>query len=93
MIRLMDYADDINALAQLGMGPDALGKLASSGMPVGAFAQFRDLEPQTRALVIRLIEGDGAAVDELQSLPEGRALAQYVLTLPAYQRQGYEADD
>ncbi len=55
-------------------------------MPVGAFAQFRDLEPQSRALVMRLLEGDDAAVDELQSLPEGRALAQYVLTLPAFTR-------
>ncbi len=82
----MDYADDMNALARLGMDPDALDKLASSGMPVGAFAQFRDLEPQTRALVMRLLEGDDDAVDELQSLPEGRALAQYVLTLPAFTR-------
>ncbi len=35
---------------------------------------------------MRLLEGDDAAVDELQSLPEGRALAQYVLTLPAFTR-------
>lgn len=77
--------DDLDAVARLGWGAEGMDKLAASGVAPGAFATFRSLDPDTRALVIRLLESPTTAdFAELESLPHGRALAQWLLTLPAY---------
>jgi hypothetical protein len=57
----MNYADDVDALADLGWGPEHLDKLASAGVEAGAFAQFRALDGGTRALVLRLLDSPSEA--------------------------------
>ncbi len=81
----MNYADDVNALAELGWGPDQHDKLADIGFDPGALAQFRDLDDETRALVLRLLDSPtDRDFLELGGHPARRAIAQWLLTLPAY---------
>jgi hypothetical protein len=90
----MDIADDLDALAELGWGPDAIDKLASSGMPGGAFATFRALEPETRDLVIRLLDGPtDRDFEELHQHPAGKSIANWLLTLPAYANAPEDDDE
>ena len=81
----MNYADDVNALADLGWGPDAVDTLASAGFEAGAFAQFLALDRGTRALVRCLLDSPSEADwRELDQHPQGTEIAGYLLTLPAY---------
>lgn len=81
----MSFDDDLAALARLGKSPDEVDRLANSGMPVGALATFLDLEPDARNLILRLLDrGSDADFVELEHHPAGAALAQWLLTLPAY---------
>lgn len=90
----MDFADDLDALSSVGWGPDRVDDLARVGMPEGALAQFLDLTPQDRALVLRLLEAPAEAdFAALAALLHGRALAEWVLALPAYQGGYPEEDD
>lgn len=91
---MADFADDLDAAAALGWGPEALDKLASSGVDPGVFATFRSFDPETRALVVRLLDSPTEAdFAELDSLPHGTALAQWLLTLPAYRDAPDEDED
>ncbi len=87
----MKFEDDLDAAAALGWGPEALDKLTASGVTPGAFAEFRGLDEDARALVLRMLdspsEADHAA---LAAHPAGRALAQWLLTLPAYVNASYD---
>lgn len=88
------FEDDLAAAADLGFGPDALDKMAASGMTPGAFATFRSLDAETRSLVLRLLDSpDDAAFRELAELPHGSALARWLLTLPAYANATYDDED
>ena len=90
----MNYADDVNALAELGWGPDQHDRLADIGFDPGAFAQFRDLDDETRALVLRLLDSPSEFdFGELAQHPAGVALAQWLLTLPAYVNAPDDDDD
>lgn len=78
-------SEDLDAVAQLGWGPEGLDNLAASGLYPGAFAAFRSFDAETRALVIRLLDSPTEAdLVELAAMPHGTALAQWLLTLPAY---------
>lgn len=90
----MNRDDDLDAVAALGWGPEAFDKLAASGMAPGAFAEFRSLDDETRSLVVRLL-GSPTEADfaELQAHPAGRAVAVWLLTLPAYVNAPEGEDD
>lgn len=71
-----------------------LDKLAASGVDAGSFATFQSFDPETRALVIRLLDSPTEAdVADLRGLPHGKALAQRLLTLPAYRNAPDDDDD
>lgn len=84
---------DVDALASVQAGPEVIDRLADMGMPPGAFATFLNLEPERRALVLRLLNDPSEAdMDELDSLDDGGSLARWLLTLPAYQSTPQDED-
>jgi hypothetical protein len=90
----VNYDDDLDAVATLGWGPEVFDKLAASGVAPGAFAEFRSLDVETRALVLRLLDSPTEAdFAELQSHPASRAVAGWLLTLPAYVNAPEGEDD
>ncbi len=61
---------------------------------MGALSTFRDLEGDDRALVLRLLDRpDETDFAALAALPHGRALANWLLTLPAYQEAPEGGED
>lgn len=80
----MDASDDIESMADLGWGPEQLAALAAVGISAGAFATFMSLDPDTRALVLRLLDRPNDQDEaELSGHPSGTAIAQWLLTLSA----------
>jgi len=78
-----DLLNDVNALAELGWGPAELDALGAAGMPAGGFAVYRSLDAETRALVLRLLEGPTKeALEELAAHPDFNELAAWLGTLP-----------
>jgi hypothetical protein len=79
----MDLLDDINALAELGWGPEQLEALNAAGMPAGAFAFYRSLDTPTRDLVLRLLGHPVPEVlEELALHPDFETLSAWLGTLP-----------
>lgn len=92
----MDFADDLDAIAALGWGPERLDELASTGLEPGALATFHSLEPETRSLVLRILGAFGPPTErdhaELAAHPAGRSLARWMLSLPPYAEVTDDAD-
>jgi hypothetical protein len=82
---MTDFDDDLEMAAKMGWGPDDLTRLARIGFAPGVLATFFTLEPETRALVLRLLDSPTPQdFEELSSHPAGKSLARWLLTLPAY---------
>ena len=65
-----DFSDELDASAELGWGADPTAK---------------SLDPETRHLELRLLTGASESdFAQLEAHPQSRALAQWLLTLPAY---------
>lgn len=92
----MDSSDDLEVVADLRLGMDALDRMGHMAMPEGALATFMALEPETRDLVLRLLGAFGspseADYQELHEHPAGQSIAQWLLTLPAYRDATYDDD-
>ena len=91
----MDFTDDPEAAGRLGWGPDKIDEMARTGFFPGQLAQFLDLDKPTKALVLRLLDQPAEADwTEFGSLPNGKALARWLMTLPAYRNApDYEDED
>jgi hypothetical protein len=91
------FADDLEALAELGYGLEGFDLLASSGkMPEGAFATFTMLEPDRQRLVVRLLDEPTADdLRELAELPDHERvnLSRWLLTLPGFNGPAIDDED
>jgi hypothetical protein len=89
----MDYSDDLEVVAKHELGIEAFDRMGRNAMPEGALATFVTLDPDTRNLVLRLLdspsEDDWA---ELGQRLDSEAIAKWLLTLPAF-REAPESDD
>jgi hypothetical protein len=90
----MKFEHDLEALSRFGWGPDRLDDMARMGMEPGALATFLTLEPDTRALILRLLDSPTESdFAELDAHPAGRGLAEWLVTLPAYANSSYEDEE
>lgn len=80
----MDYSDDMDAMTRLGLGPDHMDQLARIGFAPGQFAQFLDFDAESRSLILRLLyQPTDLDWEEVNALPQGKELAQWLLALPS----------
>ncbi len=84
MTRPGGFAADLDALAELGWGPDKLDALAR--FQPGAFADFRALDEDARGFVVKVLEGAATEQDyvEFEERADSEAIAKWMLTLPAF---------
>jgi hypothetical protein len=78
------YRDDVTALATLGRPPHQKGDSASAFQP-GTFTRFAELDEGGRRLVLHLL--DHPREEDWQMLAQrvdGKAIAEWMLTLPVY---------
>ncbi len=90
----MDFEDDLTEMSRLGLGPETVDRMSSAGFTPGALAEFMALAPETRRLVLRLLDHPtDADFAELEANPTSKGLAAWLLTLPAYTRARVRYDD
>lgn len=76
---------DLDALAELGWGPDKLDSLA--GFEPGQFAGFMALDRPVRQFVLKVLDGSATDADYrwFDGLNASKVIAEWMLELPAFQ--------